>query len=957
MSKRSEDKGDRGKSAARSTKAEPEAKSSAPVQQPATARDKADIWQNSDLYWYAGLALTAIISFYLRAIIPWTKVFSGDKVIFSSETDCWYHMMLAQGTVNNLQRLWFDPMTYFPHGTGIHFGPFLSWIIAIFSFLFGLGHPSTHTVQVVGALMPAVLGVLVIIPVYFIGKEIAGKACGLIAALMAAVLPGSYFARTTLGFTDHHAAEILLSALTIMFLLFALRYGRDLTFAGVGKNWSALKIPLLYCALAGISLGLYIDAWASGFLFEGIILVFVLIQSVVDHLRGRNVEYLAVSGAITFFIAMLLVLPFVKLYNGFSNYHYSLFHPIILLIGVVAVLVLWMLSRLLREKNYNDYYYPAALAGVVILGMLIISVAVPHFANNLFTGLSIFQPRSGGASTVGEASPFFYSGGEFSFNSLQSSFPSIVILLSSFFLALIGLLLLLWRYIKSQRPADMLLIVWSVIILVMTLAQNRFAYYYAVNVALLTGYLAVSILKSADLKIDARHILAGLLLPSLLMFLIFVTSPNLSGYLPILIIALLLQPVAWIAYSKWKRVSLNSQDLLASLVLAALFIIIIMPSAATSSLFASYTNGPDNDWLTSTAWLQNNTPSPGMDLFEKYEHPTSGRYAYPDTAYGVMSWWDYGHLIEVVGHRLANANPFQEGIGSVTTGVAGSSPFFIAENETEAENVLARLDLNRSPYLNSKYVMIDLDMATGKFHAMAAWSSIPLIRYQAAVYQPQGEELVPVQIWREPYFKTMTARLYFFDGSAVQGNEGVGIAYRAMELQDGTKVPVLTESPKLSGNNSEIKAFVEESRNQGDQAEIVSMSPNSAAIPLDALQHYRLVHESDRSVTTDNQKFVKTFEHVPGAVIKGQAPAGTAVEITVPILTNKERAFYYKQSNVSDSQGEFTLVVPYSTEGPIASGTNFDTKPMTPYQLAVGGKIYEVKVPEEYVLSGAVITV
>ena len=41
-------------------------------------------------------------------------------------------------------------------------------------------------------------------------------------------------------------------------------------------------------------------------------------------------------------------------------------------------------------------------------------------------------------------------------------------------------------------------------------------------------------------------------------------------------------------------------------------------------------------------------------------------------------------------------------------------------------------------------------------------------------------------------------------------------------------------------------------------------------------------------------------------------------------LTNSNRAFIYRQSNVSN--GQFTLVVPYSTEGPIAGGTNFDTK-------------------------------
>jgi len=344
-----------------------------------------------------------------------------------------------------------------------------------------------------------------------------------------------------------------------------------------------------------------------------------------------------------------------------------------------------------------------------------------------------------------------------------------------------------------------------------------------------------------------------------------------------------------------------------------------------------------------------------MDLYEKYQRPADGKYAYPDTAYGIMSWWDYGHLIETVGHRIPNANPFQQGIGSVTKNVPGSSPFFLAENESQAEKVLADLDLNRSQYMNTKYVMIDQPMAVGKFHAMAAWSSIPTSKYMAGVYQSQGDQWVPVQIWRESYFKSMAARMYFFDGTETAGDMGVGLAYRAMDAGNGITVPVLTEAPKITKNQTELQAFIKESRNNGDNAEIAAMSPASPAFPLEALQHYRLVHESENTITA-GQKFVKTFEHVPGAVISGNAPPGTKVVAVVPVMTNQNRAFLYQQSNISDASGQFTLVLPYSTEGSIAGSTNFDTMPMGAYQLSVGDKVYELRVPEEYVLSGAVIT-
>ena len=60
---------------------------------------------------------------------------------------------------------------------------------------------------------------------------------------------------------------------------------------------------------------------------------------------------------------------------------------------------------------------------------------------------------------------------------------------------------------------------------------------------------------------------------------------------------------------------------------------------------------------------------------------------------------------------------------------------------------------------------------------------------------------------------------------------------------------------------------------------------------------------------------------------------------------------------MSDSEGQFTLVLPYSTEGPINGGTQFDTRPAGNYTLTVGNTAYGLRVPEEYVLEGAVIEV
>jgi asparagine N-glycosylation enzyme membrane subunit Stt3 len=77
----------------------------------------------------------------------------------------------------------------------------------------------------------------------------------------------------------------------------------------------------------------------------------------------------------------------------------------------------------------------------------------------------------------------------------------------------------------------------------------------------------------------------------------------------------------------------------------------------------------------------------------------------------------------------------------------------------------------------------------------------------------------------------------------------------------------------------------------------------------------------------------------------------------VEIRTNKGRTFVYRQSNTTDNSGNFTLVVPYSTQGPAAWSTNFDTAPTGSYQLVAGDKVYKVDVPEEYVMTSGTIEI
>ncbi len=121
-----------------------------------------------------------------------------------------------------------------------------------------------------------------------------------------------------------------------------------------------------------------------------------------------------------------------------------------------------------------------------------------------------------------------------------------------------------------------------------------------------------------------------------------------------------------------------------------------LPIKLTQSL-ASRPNYIDQAWYDSLLWLKNNSPEPfgyADSYYELYQTPAKNeKYAYPESAYSIMSWWDYGHWITRISHRIPLSNPFQAGVGAV-------AHFFITQNKDEASEMLDKLD--------SKYIIIDI---------------------------------------------------------------------------------------------------------------------------------------------------------------------------------------------------------------------------------------------------------
>lgn len=811
------------------------------------------------LPYFAGVVISFLIAFYLRTI-PKAGVFISSEFVRFGGNDPWYHLRNVESILHNYPHMiWFDAYTNYPTGTDQVFAPLYDLFLATIIWVIGFGNPGQDLTYTVCAYFPVVLGALVVIPAYYIGKWLFDRRAGLLAAFLISVSSGQFLSRSIIGFNDHHIAETLLSTVTAMFLIMAVKTARDhdISFDHLKNgNISALKPSLPYFILTGISLGAYTLAWKGALFFSLIIGVYVTVQHVLDHMHGKKTDYIAIGGMIIFAVALVMVL--MTPYLGSTK----ALHIKALLAGFFAFPIMTLFSMEMNRRGLNKYYYPGSVIASFIAVVLIAKIALPSAYAVIISVFSYFM-STGGALTVAEASPLLNRGGVFTLEPLWYNFALLG------YVSFVALVLFAYQATKKSSQEKTFLIVWTVIIIWAMLQQNRFAYYYSVNAAILSAYLGIKLLDLAGWKSLEDGI-----------------STRKSSVT---------------AYQSFARNVKPVHILSFILIVGAL----AYPSYGIAVQQSQYTGGPNGYWIEATMWLNSNTPDPGLDYYESYEVPAEGEnYQYPETAYGVMSWWDYGHWIEVIGHRIPNANPFQQGIGGRRNSIEeenspGASTFFTAQSEEEATAVLEAVHPDPGK-AGARYIVSDVEMATGKFYAMAAWT-LDTADYYIPVQTDQGVQTVP----GPRYFNSMESRLHIFDARGLE-------QYR-----------MVYESP--AGNSAETGYK----------------------------NVYNVLFEGN--IALEDTGYVKIFEYVEGAQIVGEAPEGEDVTISVTIRTNIGRTFVYSQSTVSD--GTYSFTVPYSTLGPIEGETQFDTMPVGPYKISYGDVQEEVDVSERDVLDGNVIEV
>lgn len=794
------------------------------------------------------LALFFGVALCFRVCLPYDKVFVGDWIKFSG-SDPYYHMRLVDNLVHNFPNyMSIDPYFIYPGPTGEVIIRFFDWFMASIIWVIGLGAPTQHTIDMVGVYIPAVLGALTVFPIYFIGKELFGHWAGVISAGLIALMPGEFMGRSILGYTDHDTANTLFTATAILFVILALKAAnqRGFTFGHLGRlDWASTIKPIVYSLLAGIFLGIYILSWAGALLFVFMLSIYFVIQFIIDHLKGKSTDYLCLVGTIVFFVA-LMIYPLI--YMG-------IFYLVSLIIALLIPPVLNGVSRLMLAVKIKPAYYPLALAGLGLVGLGIFYILSPSLLGSMFGAFRIFLPTATSVTTI-EMQPILSPYGYFSLAIVWGNFST------SFFLSLISLVILIYLVVKQGSAGKTLLMVWSLIILLAAVGQRRFGIYFAINAALLTGYLSfllyyvvrwvIDYLRNERTDYMSWQVLERTDFPEL------VTQPlklptraerrrakvkkgreerlhptifhvSVSLWLVLIIFLLAFFPNVGAFENAAKSGFTFNQ---------AWWHNCLVGLAADTAKEVYY--APSDGWLSSLDWLRENSPEPFGDpdfYYQCHKLPPPGEsYQYPESAYGVTAWWDYGYLITRVGRRLPSANPSQD--PRANTNVAN---LFLSQDEDSAREIMEKLD--------SSYVIIDYETTISKFWAIATWSGKGQSKFMDNFYVPQENQMVAVTLFYPDYYRSLSVRLYNFDCKAVTPEATAVISYKKTVGQKGEIYKIVTGAQEF-GSYQEAEEYVL-THGSGNHT-VVGVNPFVSPVPLEALEQYQLVHSSDSQVKVAN---------------------------------------------------------------------------------------------------------
>lgn len=680
--------------------------------------------------------IAVILVAVLMRMLSYTSVTAHGGITFFG-FDEYYHMRRILCTTYDFPHvLNFDSYLNYPYGFQIGWPPFFDLLGALLAKILGAGQPDLHTIEIAGAILPVILGVLTIIPFYIATEAIFDRKTGLLAALIFAVMPAHIYV-SQFGESGHHVAEALLATAAFASFILALKYAKEESFSLSSlKNISSEKRllkPLAFAGLSGLFLALFVFAWLGALGFVSFIVLYTFIQAVIDLKDGKRSDYLFICSIVCLFATLLFTIPlsagYIRPGLEMSAMYLSWFQPVYVFCMIVATILLGGLSTYISKKELDWKYYPGVLILVLCASFLILRLFAPGSYAYVIEGINFFSGKGEYLGTISEAMPLFFTPqGQLSFAMVFGSFGfCFLIALAAFFL-----LGLEWKG-ENSTPERVFFFLWVLFSAYLAFSQRRFVYQLAVNVSILTAYILLVFLHSFDFEAEVRKLVKSRQK----------TENSSSSTLQTR------KETKAKTKSKLKTKNVSEPKKVQKpdyfkLVTSVVFIgLVFVPCIWIGNAFAQNAGSFDPAWKESLVWLKNSSPETSY-----YLQPSQ------NPEYGVLSWWDYGNWIVYIAQRPAISNNFQ-------TGVEDSAHFFMTDSEQEAKAIMDKLKV--------KYVITDtlMSAANGKFSAISQIAGKNAGDYYDVQQQMTTSGLQESYQPKQALFNLELCKLQMFDGSSL----------------------------------------------------------------------------------------------------------------------------------------------------------------------------------------------
>jgi len=330
----------------------------------------------------------------------------------------------------------------------------------------------------VSAFVPVIIGIMAIVVVYLLVKELFDSKVALLAGFMTALAP-YYLLYTMFAATDHHCLEVLLQLCSLLFIAMALARSDRM---------------YMFAALAGISMAALAYTWQGADVYLGIFLVFAAVKMTVDLKNGASSQKTASMLLAAYGVALILVLPF-----GSAGWLSPSFFGLSAMI--IALAIMFALTRLLANRKLPWQTFPLCLVVLIIVFALL-----SQLLGGLFGMGSMIQYGLGYLwggkmiGKIGEAEPLVYDLD--TFYSVVFSGLGLNLLLSV--AGIVASIIYIRRAEGGKRHGQLLLLVWAVSALILTFGQSRFLYLSTIAMGVLISILFFQALHLVERYNDDR---------------------------------------------------------------------------------------------------------------------------------------------------------------------------------------------------------------------------------------------------------------------------------------------------------------------------------------------------------------------------------------------------------------------------------------------------------------------